>query len=256
MRIGILVIAVVLQLLAPAALAGGISLTWGSKCLPDALGGNGSDITLQTFACDRNSGVAVMTLSFTPDHPITVMGFRATLLGESNAPLVPSGDVVPSWWQLGAGGCRSSSLSASADFSATQEGHCADPWLHRASGGITAYLAGLPAGELSFTTMQLEYALAEPVALVEEAQYLACQITIDYQKTVGEPECSGCNWSMLWALQSIELIGAAETLILRRPLYNQCVFWQGGDDLSCYARLGIGVPARNTTWGQIKSLYR
>jgi hypothetical protein len=57
----------------------------------------------------------------------------------------------------------------------------------------------------------------------------------------------------LWGLTKIGVAMPAATLYLDAPYTNgnQCLSWQTST-LPC----AKPVPARNTTWGQVKSLYR
>jgi hypothetical protein len=63
--------------------------------------------------------------------------------------------------------------------------------------------------------------------------------------------CAGCNQGMLLVLERIGLYGSDIEDQVMVPIADQCINYQGGIyPGACY------VPTRNTTWGQLKSLYR
>jgi hypothetical protein len=64
--------------------------------------------------------------------------------------------------------------------------------------------------------------------------------------------CDGCLLPAIWGLKKIDWTTptTVNTLDLPYDGGNQCLTWQGST-LAC----GL-VPTRNTTWGQVKSLYR
>src|SRR5438876_8777363 len=89
------------------ARAAGINLSWN-----DCGTSGASD---KTFACTSNTGNAVAIGSFVAPSGINaLLGVTATLDIWSSPDSV--GTAIPDWWQLGPGGCRSGSLSASFDF--------------------------------------------------------------------------------------------------------------------------------------------
>jgi hypothetical protein len=169
---------------------------------------------------------------------------------------------MPSWWDLGAGGCRTGKVSVSFDFTASTF-NCADFWQGQAAGGMqydypidpTTSVATAPAvNHARIRTIQAVPSTGiGPIDTVTE--YYAFKITISNALTTGAGSCAGCSTPMCIVFNSLSLSEPAPVVdeILSTPIAagsNQITF-QGGAGASCSA-----VPTKNKTWGQIKSLYR
>jgi hypothetical protein len=79
--------------------------------------------------------------------------------------------------------------------------------------------------------------------------------------TVGAGSCSGCTDGaciVLGGVQLVQPVGVGDQNI-NTPLHSQYVMWQPTGS-SVTGPFGTGcpaaTPARNTTWGALKSLYR
>jgi hypothetical protein len=234
------------------SLAAGVNIHWGTGCWND-----GAQQNLMVFACDGNAGEAVMTLSFQPMSDGHLVGIEATLVG-----MTEDGD-VPSWWDLGAAGCRAGALSTSADFSAAPEIGCEDVWQNRASGGLTLYATAAGAGGYWHNLrMVVAYGVSveQAIPIYGWAEYYACQVKLDYRQTVGAGSCAGCGMPVLWGFDTLKLVLSEGDEMLLGDMggsEHPCLLWQGASHFpSCSAFLDHGLPARNSTWGQIKSLYR
>ncbi len=225
---------------AAVARAGGIDLTWGAGCYPE------TPQVLKTFACNTNSGSAALIASFAPgaDAP-SFVGIEGTLVFQIQS------TTVPDWWQfVNAGSCRQNALALSADFTAAPQTVCVDPWSGLAAGGVTSYLPGNAAIPPSTGWLRLAFALANPVPLFHGVEYYGFRTTIQYVKSTGTGACAGCAIPVLAALNTIRTAqndGSHEDDVT--PITNACVSWQSGS--GCLA-----TPARNLTWGAVKSLYR
>jgi hypothetical protein len=226
----------------PAAVsAAGINLSW-NDC-------GAAGTTNMNFACGSNSGSATMVGSFVAPSGITeLIGVTATLDMWSSPDSV--GTQIPDWWQLGTGGCRSGSISASYDFAAGPY-TCIDPWSGQASGGLD-YGAQVPFA--NHATIRLIAAVqgADSLALTADSEYYTFKVTINYSKTVGAGNCSGCSSPVSIALTSTTLSQPAGLgdVILTTAASNNVITWQGGAGLSP----NLGSP-RLVTFGQIRSLY-
>jgi hypothetical protein len=224
------------------ALAGGFSINWGAGCWSDV-----APLNLLTSACDANTGFATMTCSFaiSQDQPQFV-GIELDLEGVTEA------TVVPAWWQMGQGDCRAGAISTSANFLSAPQVGCVDMWQNRAVGGLAIYGWGPQWGGNNRTHMVVVYAVPDenpihPIPVTAGVEYYAAQVFISYQKTVGSGSCAGCPYRMIWGLYLMKSCELTQYEALYEPLPegNQFLTWQGGQ-----------VPTRNTTWGQVKSLYR
>lgn len=241
---------ILLALTASVALAGTLNLTYGAGCWAD-----GTPLTSRTFACNSNSGNFSMTGSFIPTVAKNDWaGMSAILDGHTL-----EGVNLPDWWQFSnTGACRQASMSTSADFT-TAPGGCLDIWLGAAVGGIAAYQTTLfpPPAPLNVPPpnrfrLKIGYVLASnQVIPADGSEYYGFRVTINNTKTMGTPSCAGCATPLTMVLEEIGSTGEASGVEkITVPASNGCLTWQvGGPD--CGA-----TPARNSTWGQVKSLYR
>ena len=238
------VIAITLALLQSTnALAGGINLTWGAGCWPD------NPSSLRTFSCDANTGSATMTGSFVPDATLNLFAISFQLDIQSDS------STLPDWWQLTSpGGCRSGALSLNADFSAAG-GSCTYAWPGQAPQTAvswrTAQFPGYPDTPAPNHVKASGSAfVSTPVVVTPTAEYYAFSLAIDFQKSSGVGACGGCSVPATIVLNEVTLYGGGQN-VLTTPLANTCLRWQAGGSTPCAA-----TPARNRTWGSIKSLYR
>jgi len=245
MRKTLLFTGVLLALLAPMALAGGVNINWGAGCWSD-----GTQLDDLFFACNTNTGSATMTCSFAVgwDQPEFV-GIELELEG------IMDQAVVPAWWQMGSGDCRNSAISTSANFLSAPQVGCGDMWQNLAVGGLAIYDWGPSLGHDNRTFVRIAYAVPSetPIPLTADVEYYAAQVFISYQKTVGSGACAGCAAPMIWCLRSVKSAELFQYELLSDPLPdgNRHLWWQNSTIPCCYC-----VPARSTTWGQLKSLYR
>jgi len=244
MRKTLLFTGVLLALMAPMALAGGVNINWGAGCWSD-----GTPLNDLAFACNQNTGSATMTCSFAVwnDQPQFV-GIELDLEGLTEA------SAVPAWWQMGQGDCRYGAVSTSANFLSAPQVGCVDMWQNLASGGLAIYGWGPQWGGDRRTHMLVVYAVPAdaPIPLTAGVEYYAAQVYVSHQKTLGSGACGGCLTPHLWAFYSLKSAELTQYEMLLEPLPdgNLCLYWQPSQFLFC------GVPTRNTTWGQVKSLYR
>ena len=245
MKKTLLLTGILLALMAPIALAGGVNINWGTGCWSD-----GTPLNDLAFACNTNVGTRTMTCSF------AVSQFQPQFVGiELQLEGLTEAAVMPAWWQMGAGQCRPSAISTTADFTAGPGPVCLDPWGGQASGGLAIYDWGLLWGGNNRAHMLIVYAVPAdmPIPLDPGVEYYAAQVRISNVKTVGSGLCAGCQTPMIWGfygMKSAELT-QYEMLYEVLPGGNQCLRWQHSV-LPCLQP----VPTRNSTWGQVKSLYR
>jgi hypothetical protein len=245
MKKTLLLTGILLALMAPMALAGGVNINWGSGCWTD-----GTPVNDLAWICNRNTGSATMTCSFAVSQAMpNFVGVEVTLEGLTEAA------VMPAWWQMGAGQCRASEISAGANFLAAPQNNCVDMWKNKASGGLAIYDWGPLWGGNNRAHMLVGYAVSAetPIPLDPAVEYYAAQVFISYGKTVGEGSCAGCLTPMFWGFYSMKAaeLTRYEMLTEVLPAGNQCLTWQHST-LPCTRP----TPARNSTWGQVKSLYR
>jgi hypothetical protein len=130
----------------------------------------------------------------------------------------------------------------------------------QSAGGIGAYNTELGSIDAALTTRhrRLKIAVAVPLSaltdIVGGTEYFSCNVTVNNQKTVGTPSCTGCLVPMCIVLNSLKITtntGEGDvTLGNASAAGSNIVTWQGtGPDCSL-------VPTRNVTWGSVKALYR
>jgi hypothetical protein len=233
---------------APTTWAGGFNLTWGSDCWRD------NPATLKTFSCDTNDGSAIFTVSFSLDFNYSKSGFLAAQLDlQSDSP------TLPDWWQLSSvGGCRQAALSTAAAFAGTAGG-CTDYWAGQTPSSTIYWSTALfPVGAPERAVPLPDraqflgaYWVDSYVPIVAGIEYFAFSVAVDYRKTVGAGACGGCGTPTAIVLNEIDLTTLFNPIRLTTPLSNGCLRWQTDGATPCGA-----TPVRNTTWGQVKGLYR
>jgi len=221
----------------------GFNLTWGTGCWQD------NPTTLKTFSCDSNEGSATLAASFVVDRRTYSTNLQARIDLQSDSAQLPD------WWQLGSpAGCRSGSLSVSYDFN-TAPGGCRIFWPGQAQ--VTCYWVTTaipgPYGPVTapnrarLTLDMRAIPQGTLIPLVAGLEYYAFKVTLDFARTVGPGACAGCTTPVTIVLNQL-LPGPYQ---LSAPLANACLRWQADGVTPCSA-----TPARNSTWGQVKGLYR
>ena len=229
-----------MSLFATNSSAGGINLTWGEGCWAD------NPATMQTFACDNNSGSFSLTASFVPTSRQAISTLTAQLDLQSDSPLLPD------WWQMcDPGACRAGALSATAVFAT---GACSYAWTGLPPQAAVNWQTRQWCGDGSIPSNRAQligyFGGHSSVVLQPGTEYYAFRLTISTQKSNGMDACGGCSVPATLVLNEIALYGTGLDQ-LTAPLSNTCLRWQAAGTTPCSA-----TPVRRTTWGTIKSLYR
>jgi len=264
----ILLTAAMLCLTASLSLAAGLNLYWNSSIQCPA--SPTADNINQDWDCvtlpDANTGSFIIVGSFMPNLPIVgFTGIDCVIDGQT------PGD-VPAWWQMGnVGACREASILPGAP-TGTLTAPCAGTastrlWTTTASGGLTAFQTALYPPPLPLDPpaanrfrIKVAYSLAGPRAnpLNVLVQYNAFNLTIDTNNSAVDVEngvefaCAGCEVGATMVFNQVYTVGAVAEDFITNQLTNRCITWQGGAGAGVCA----ATPARNSTWGQVKSLYR
>jgi hypothetical protein len=236
-----------LALLSPVAQAGGVNLAWGTLCYTE------NRVSSTNFACDVNTsaGDRTMTVSFMLDWPMPDMiGVDWRIVGQSDAP------DLPDWWKLGAAPeCRAGMVTFNSDYAAVGDEICMD-WTAAAGSGPTNYTwAG---NQVSFEA-RTAIASSSPYAAAAGQEYYAGGVTILNGRTVGQDACAGCAVGMTFFLETVTAtgdLGHEEYLQFPLPGGNQGLCWNDPQSYPFGWVCDQVVPARNTTWGRVKGLYR
>ncbi len=193
---------------------GTINLSW------DDCGAAGT--SLQTFACDTNTGPAFQLIgSFTPPPGVD------EFLGLSAELRIESGSALPAWWKHGAGECRgSSSLQASFNFAASPTAACETAGM--SSGGSLTYSIGFYGPNSARLLLSGSRAGTTPLSSIDE--YYAFRVSLQRTNTLpGVTGCEDCSRPVRLTLNSIQLHQPAAVgfdPILVTPDLRSDVLWQ------------------------------
>ena len=233
---------------ATVATAEGLNFGWGD------CGGDGATQN-KNFACTSNTltGGRLVGSFIPPAGTVGISGEEIVI------DLQSASSVLPTWWQFkNVGTCRQTAFTVNADFTTGASPTCNDYWVGQASGGFTQFDPAVVPGQLNRARIKVLYAvppsLAAPVD--ENLEYGAFNLNLSGAKTVGAGACTGCLDPVCIVLNEVKLtqaVGLGNYRIMN-PAVRNFATWQGGviGSGGCPA----ATPARNATWGSVKSLYR
>ena len=242
MKKAILLCSALLAVSASVASAAGLNLAW-TTCGPSGLAN-------KSFACTSNTGSNVMHGSF-----IAPEGTTAITGNEMVLDLQSASANLPAWWSMfTATSCRPAALSANF---VSPGPDCVDYWSGQASGAVGAYNTAIVPGATNRARILLVAAVAPSNAapLDADVEYYSFTMTVTNTKTAGATGCAGCLDPVCIVLNEIKLTQPAGVgdIRIQNPAARNYVTWQNGVVTGgCPA----ATPARNATWGQVKSLYR
>jgi hypothetical protein len=252
MKKAILIAGAMLALAATVASAAGINLAW-DNCASAGAGGTPPAVQNKTFACNSNTGAGfALVASFIP--PPNVNEFLGV---SSQIDVVFDAATVPDWWAHGTGFCRgTTNMSTSFDFTGGPF-DCADFSAGQAAGGF-AYDVGF--GTPNRARLRVQYAVPfdnrGPVD--ENTEYYSYKVNILRGKTTGTGACAGCSTAACIVLNDLQLFQPPEAgndPDITNPALTNFATWQAnptGQAAPCPA----STPTHNSSWGQLKSLYR
>ncbi len=242
------------------ASAAGVNINWGVECYGDAPAASltwacGSNLYASSLPGAGGSNTIAITMSYALPYPKTnVVASDIYLEGVSDNETDP----VPAWWQMNDGECRGNPnvvgvITLSGVYAGSSGGPpaCFDYYQGTGGGGL-----GLYSDEGSRTHINGTWAVPDPLGEVPANQETyAATYRIKTAKTFGTGACAGCTTPWTWAFNYTQIAFQNEQVSLQLgdpiPGGNQCLSWNGGAHVC-----GPPLPARATTWGQIKSLYR
>ena len=247
MRNRLLPLLCILVSLPALARAEGVNMRW-DHCFGDGDGPN------RTFACDTNTGLDPLVLSFELDTPMTDVAAV-----EIYVELASASPVLPEWWSfMNAGTCRQTALR----LSLTPPGEAVNcvSWAIESvvAGGLAAYNIGFRGphtARIVAVSAVPDFALA---TLAAGQEYFAASLVINHSKTVGAGACAGCDVPVCIVLQRLNVVPISGTNSRRleqgaNGQGSRFVFWQnGGSGTTCSAV----THSRPSTWGQVKALFR
>ena len=213
-----------------------VALTAGTAAGPGV--NNGWDVCGPTGAgeasssCTSNGGTRSFVVSFVSPKSFpgaSVIGCRVLIRTADDAQL-------PSWWQMAPGACREGGLGL--DFHELAGSPCdtipsvVSTWDYVQHPGDADIIA-------------LTGSSGPGVDLVPGREYFVLRANINFVGTAGPDTCGGCWAPMEIVAAAVSISSADDSFMLADPDRRMLILWQ--PDI---------VPARATTWGQVKSLYR
>ena len=236
-----------------AAAGGGLNLSW-NDC-----GASGDQDHF--FACNTNT-----TNNLLPGHTFVASYVAPCCVDSANGTaavisLRTSGAVLPDWWRFAVTPCNRSTSLAENYNTSLLPGGCLDYWGQQTGGAATGGRSyTIPDPGLGAPSARLNLACAIPTTvagpIAEGTEVYMASVKISNQKTVGLGRCLGCDESACIVLNSIKITqnqrSTGGTKFIGNPANRNWITWRGG-----LANCGDPVtPARNTTWGSVKALYR
>ena len=256
-----------LTLAVSAFAATGVNLAW------DACLGSGG-VSNKTFACDTNTGTDYLYVSFVSDTAISdVTGMELKIDG------VSCSSAVPTWWHFkNLGACRQTAMSVSA-AQGTESPGCANLWPPSLAGGVISFNPNTYTDPSFGPTFRIFMALGVPsfdkFQISPGQETFVARVAITHAKTTGTGACAGCDTPMSIGVHRLDLTRTSAlpqvTLSTETIPGSSTVAWQGASASSFIPPPPLGhndpwpyrtvecalpVPARNHTWGTIKSMYR
>jgi len=242
MKKTLLISGVLLALMGSVASAGGVNLAWNDCGLAGA--------TDQAFACNTNSGVPFqLYASFEPNEPNPTCVSNEWVID-----LESSGATLPTWWHYkGAGRCRDASMVQSTNFAAGPFS-CTDPWGGAIGIQGFSYNIGFSGANTARIVGVQSLDAASPTAVAPGTEYYSFALIINRAKTVGTGACLNCLDGVCLVLNQIRVLGLQANQDISSPRDRNYATWQGGQVAS--PGCPLATPTRNSSWGQVKSLYR
>lgn len=242
----------------------GVNIRW-DQCYDDGGAAN------KVFACDTNTGSEHLVASFVLDREMTGVTGVAFLIE-----LASASASWPAWWEFrNSGTCRQSSLTL-ALTPPPGSANCSDWVSGSASGGLSSFVIG----SLGPNTARLGGASAIPssATLEPDVEYFVGSLAISHAKTVGTGACGGCDVPVcvIFSQLHVSTPNIANDLWMWNGANwegSQIVSWQNsyvaGTVISTFNPGGgpqhksitscvpySTSPARTSTWGAVKALYR
>jgi hypothetical protein len=235
-----------------AATAGGLGLRW-NNCEGD--GG----IQNLNFACNSNASNRSLAASFTLDTDLLDV-----LSDELVLDVATASPVLAPWWELrgtAATACRVLGTTQALIIAFQDGASCPDIFAGSGSMNIASYAVGVNGPNKARILSVNAVPSTSPVALTgadnPSRTWGVARFTINNNKTVGTPNCAGCDIAACLVFNScnITTIGNAFNRLVSGPAQpgSDYATWQGGGGAgNCPG----ATPSRNATWGKVKGLYR
>ncbi len=247
--LSLMIMAVSLAAFASIASAQGNNLSWG-----DCGAAGTADLS---NACTGNTGTFNLYFSTVADAGLP------GVTGEQGVHDVIFADTsVPPWWQaVTAGSCRGTAVTVlynapgntCNDYFNTVGSPLGGFGYDWGASNTTPSYAPLANTARFRTVSAVSSAVAGP--MTEGTEYYVFNVKVTMAKTVGTGNCAGCLTPACFQANSMLLtqaVGVGDHMFTGTAAGGRSfVTWQGGAGANCAT-----VPAKQKSWGQIKSLYR
>jgi hypothetical protein len=244
MKKTLLIAGALLALTASVSFAGGVNLSW-NNC-------GAAGAASRTSACTNNAQAGSLFISATP--PVDMNSANGQT---STVDIQTTAAALSPWWNMnGVTGCvgRTTAWSCNMDFTGGPA-ECNDPWAGQASPGANYVSAfeGVPNRARGKGTG----AIPGITPITADTEWGICKLNIGGARTIGTGSCAGCLDGACFVLNDVFLtqpIGLGDYHI-SNPIDRQHVSWQASG-ASIAGGCPGATPARQATWGSVKSLYR
>lgn len=215
-----------------------------------------------TNACDSNSGTGfTAVVSLVPPN-VTIAKFEGVY-----AYLTVGADAAspPDWWRLGFGGCRESAvtMAPSTDVGTSCPSIWGnDPNVTMLIGSTFLWRHNYPVNPASDVYLVLAGILSQDLPLADrtfnDSQELSVfRISVSRAKSTGAGACTGCAQPACVVLCNVHLSSPTDGT---PPDGVWVTYSRTGNSIQYNGAFaycaGGAAPARNRTWGAVKSLYR
>jgi hypothetical protein len=226
---------------APAARAQGINLSW------DECGAAG--VANKGWSCDAETGTSFPIVA----SVVAPAGLEQVLAIECHVDVRVGAKQLPDWWRYGGGACRGSgALTVDVDFGVGPK-PCSEFTTVDWTGGIAIDVPPEPNRARYRIVLNGPFE-EEPVALAPGTEYYAFAMRIARAPT---QSCAGCAIEACVVLNSLEFYQTPDKehvpALVSAPVSGRShVTWQVAKIPNC----PNSTPARASTWGSLKRLYR
>lgn len=204
----------------------------------------------QTFDCLSNTGTPfALIASFVPPPNVNeFLGLAAQIDVSSST------GTLPDWWKHGTSQCRGTSgIGVTANFAALPTS-CTDFYNGNAVSGFL-YEVGNAGPNRATLKVQTAVPFDNRGPIDPGTEYNAFRVNVQRAKSAAAGACSGCTTPTCLVLNSIQLYQPPEAgydPVVSGPMHADFVTWQSESVAGC----PLSTPAKGSTWGQVKTLYR
>ncbi len=243
-----------------------LTLTLLLACTTEAMSANGLNLSWdgcgaagtanKNFACSYNywSEYLVISAAFPAGLPVgNSPNFTANLA------FVPGSGSLPSWWSVsGTGACRPNAILPRGYEPPGGLGACAAGYIGDGGNVSLAWSSDpLVSGRRNLVVSNPPAIGAGGTLETPGPERHLFTLEISHAKSTGAGLCNGCSTPVCIVLNSLTVTSVyapyTPLVYITNPLQRNFVTWQGGT--SGMAICPAATPARNSTWGSLKSLY-